>query len=119
MQTSVVVAHELSCSTACGIKPVSPALAGGFLTTAPPGKSVFRFPCGPIWPYSLPPPSCEVTQASSATQQGLKGHICHLPGLCWSVMETSKLPGATSAPPKVLQPFLQPQEITQAVSADT
>ena len=44
---SVVVTHGLSCSAACGnlprpgIKPVSPALAGGFLTTAPPGK-----PCG-------------------------------------------------------------------------
>ena len=24
-----------------GLKPVSPALAGGFLTTAPPGKSLF------------------------------------------------------------------------------
>ena len=41
---SVVVAHGLSSSTVCGIfpdqgsKPVSPALAGGFLTTAPPGK---------------------------------------------------------------------------------
>ena len=40
------MAHGLSCSTACGmwdlprpgIEPVSPALAGGFLTTAPPGK---------------------------------------------------------------------------------
>ena len=48
---SVVVAHRLSCSVACGIfpdqdlNPVSPALAGGFLTTAPPGKpwiQVFR-----------------------------------------------------------------------------
>ena len=42
---SVVVAHGLSCSTAGmwdlpgpGFEPVSPALAGGFLTTAPPGK---------------------------------------------------------------------------------
>ena len=26
-----------------GIKPVSPALAGGFLTTAPPGKSLIYF----------------------------------------------------------------------------
>ena len=26
-----------------GIKPVSPALAGGFLTTAPPGKSLKSF----------------------------------------------------------------------------
>ena len=38
---SVVVAHGLSCSVACGpgLEPVSPALAGGFVTTAPPGKS--------------------------------------------------------------------------------
>ena len=41
---SVVVAHRLSCSTACGIfpgpglEPMSLALAGRFLTTAPPGK---------------------------------------------------------------------------------
>ena len=41
---SVVVAHGLSCSVACGIfldqgsNPVSPALAGGFLTTEPSGK---------------------------------------------------------------------------------
>ena len=38
------VAHGLSCSAACGnlpgpgLEPVSPALAGGFLTTVPPGK---------------------------------------------------------------------------------
>ena len=43
---SVVVAYRLSCSAACGIspgpglKPVSPALAGRFLTTAPPAKSL-------------------------------------------------------------------------------
>ena len=43
---SVVVAHGPSCSAACGIfpdqgsKPCPPALAGGFLTTAPPGKSL-------------------------------------------------------------------------------
>ena len=41
---SVVVAHGPSCSAACGIfpdhglEPVSPALAGRFSTTAPPGK---------------------------------------------------------------------------------
>ena len=41
---SVVVAHRLGCSAARGIfpdiglEPASPALAGGFLTTAPPGK---------------------------------------------------------------------------------
>ena len=44
-QASIVVAQGLSCSMACGdlpgagIEPVSPALAGGYLTTAPPGKS--------------------------------------------------------------------------------
>ena len=43
---SVVAAHRLDCPLACGIlvpqpgiKPVSPALEGGFLTTGPPGKS--------------------------------------------------------------------------------
>ena len=42
---SVVVAHGLSCPAAMwdlpgpGIEPVSPALAGRFLTTGPPGKS--------------------------------------------------------------------------------
>ena len=43
---SVVVAHGPSCSVACGmwdlprpgLEPVSPALAGRFSTTAPPGK---------------------------------------------------------------------------------
>ena len=43
---SVVVAHGPSCSAACGMRdpprpglePVSPALAGRFSTTAPPGK---------------------------------------------------------------------------------
>ena len=43
---SLVVAHRFSCPTTCrilvplpGIKPVSPALEGRFLTTGPPGKS--------------------------------------------------------------------------------
>ena len=41
---SVIVAHGPSCSAACGIlrdqgsNPCPPALAGGFSTTAPPGK---------------------------------------------------------------------------------
>ena len=45
MRVSVVVAHRLSCPKACsifpnpGIKPTSPALADGFLTTGPPGKA--------------------------------------------------------------------------------
>ena len=36
---SEVVAHGLSCPKACGIECTSPALAGRFLTTGPPGKS--------------------------------------------------------------------------------
>ena len=53
VQASVVVARGLSsCGTRAslfrgmwdlpgpGLEPVSPALAGGFLTTAPPGKSL-------------------------------------------------------------------------------
>ena len=41
---SIVAAHRLSCFEACGIspdrgiKPISPALAGKFFTTEPPGK---------------------------------------------------------------------------------
>ena len=44
MRASVVVAHGLSCSAACGnlpwqgLEPMSPALAGRFLTTEPPEK---------------------------------------------------------------------------------
>ena len=47
---SVVAACGLSCPVACGIlvprpgiKPVSLALEGGFLTTEPPGKSLIVF----------------------------------------------------------------------------
>ena len=46
---SVVVAHRLSCSEACGIfpdqgsNPCPPALADGSLTTAPPGKSLLSY----------------------------------------------------------------------------
>ena len=47
---SLVVAHRHSCLEACGIlvpqlgiKPTSPELEGGFLTTGPPGKSLSQF----------------------------------------------------------------------------
>ena len=47
---SVVAAHRLSCPKACGIlvprrgiKPMSSALAGGFLTPGPPGNSQGHF----------------------------------------------------------------------------
>ena len=33
-----------------GLKPVSPALAGGFLTTAPPGKPLYSF----LWSNNIP-----------------------------------------------------------------
>ena len=48
-RASAVVAHGLSCSEACGdlpgsgIKPMCPALAGGFLTSGPPGKFSLTF----------------------------------------------------------------------------
>ena len=45
-QASLVVAHKLSCPSACGIlvpqpgvEPMIPAMEGGFLTTEPPKKS--------------------------------------------------------------------------------
>ena len=53
LQTSVAVAFGLCCSTVCGIfpdqgsNPVSPALAGGFFTTEPPGKPPIMFLNGP------------------------------------------------------------------------
>ena len=43
------MAHGLSCSVACGnlpgpgMEPMSPALAGRFLSTVPPGKSLNFF----------------------------------------------------------------------------
>ena len=47
---SVVAGHRLSCPKACGIlvprpgiESMSPALAGEFLTTGPPGKSCLHF----------------------------------------------------------------------------
>ena len=47
---SPVVVYRLSCSAACrilvlqpGIKPASPELQGGFLTTRPPGKSLLHY----------------------------------------------------------------------------
>ena len=46
---SLVVVHRLSCPMACGtlvpqpgMEPVSSALEGGFLTTGPPGKSLYN-----------------------------------------------------------------------------
>ena len=36
---SLVEVRELSCSTACGIEPMSPVLQGGLSTTGPLGKS--------------------------------------------------------------------------------
>ena len=59
---SADLAHRLSCSIACGIliprpgvEPVSPALAGGFLSTGPPRKSletVLSLVCEQVLPYT-------------------------------------------------------------------
>ena len=63
-RASGVVAHGLSCSLACGIfpgpglEPVSPALAGGFLTTVPPRTydSLTLCELHPALPCSKSPP---------------------------------------------------------------
>ena len=55
-RASLTVAHRLSCPAAygilvpqAGIEPVSPVLEGGFLSTGPPGKSLYivylHIPC--------------------------------------------------------------------------
>ena len=36
-----------------GVEPVSPALAGGFSTTAPPGKPIFSFKKILFWPHHM------------------------------------------------------------------
>ena len=62
------MAHGLSCSAACGdlpgpgLEPVSPALAGRFLTTAPPGKPrgcYYKMQLN-IFIVSLPPLECKL-----------------------------------------------------------
>ena len=68
---SIVAAHRLSCSVARGIlvphpgiEPMSHALQGRFLTTGPPGKSLFSFHKNlnfvKLKPqlYDLPPKDC-------------------------------------------------------------
>ena len=57
---SVVVVPRLSCPAECeilvprpGIKPVSPKLAGRFLTTGPSGKSLKRDSCHLWWSADL------------------------------------------------------------------
>ena len=68
-----------------GIEPVSPALAGGFLNTAPPGKSeavVLK---------------CDTKTATETLSVGLEGQNyvytlrCHLPfSLCWLCTDVNK-----------------------------
>ena len=68
---SVVAAHRLSCSVACGIlvpwpgiEPMSFALQGRFLTTGPSGKSLVGTLKGLLWAFYtkqlsiLPPQPC-------------------------------------------------------------
>ena len=76
---SVVVAHRLSCSTACGIlvpqpgiKPASPALEGGFLTTGPAGKTL---PCSLSLHYDFSPNICVITYTCAYVSiWGFPGH---------------------------------------------
>ena len=77
--SSVVLASEFSCPTTCGIlvpwpeiKPASPVLEDGFLTTGPPGKS---------WFWSLLStfifPELETLKKwPSPLQEALAGFIC-------------------------------------------
>ena len=68
---SVVAAQGLSGSVAMwnlprpGLEPMYPALAGGFLTTGPPGKSENKFdplcPLQPLSKSSIPPDQVEVS----------------------------------------------------------
>ena len=58
-----------------GIKPVSPALAGGFLTTAPPGKpfGLFLVRRGPYFTFPEEPAKSLSAPASIAGGGGAPG----------------------------------------------
>ena len=54
-----------------GLKPVSPALAGGFLTAAPPGKSPMYHSC--CCPHACILPVCSATPAREAAPLSVQG----------------------------------------------
>ena len=63
-QASAVLVHGLRCPEVCvvlvpgpGIEPMSPALEGGFLTTGPPGKSLYGILEGIKWDKACENPS--------------------------------------------------------------
>ena len=78
-----------------GLEPVSPALAGGFLTTAPPGKSLFVFTLCPSFkiqlncctPVKHPHPHYPSLEVTSLSSEG-PGHLnapFRVVGIClWS-----------------------------------
>ena len=104
---SVVVAHGLSCSAACGIfldqglNPRSPVLAGRFFSTGPPGESsslstflsqwsplgTFLFTTlEPLWPLHL-------SESQAASSQGLPTLAPFLLSWAGSVLLTLHIPG--------------------------
>ena len=106
---SVVVAHGLSCSAACGIfldqglNPRSPVLAGRFFSTGPPGESsslstflsqwsplgTFLFTTlEPLWPLHL-------SESQAASSQGLPTLPPFLLSWAGSPLLTLHIPGGT------------------------
>ena len=90
--SEVVVAYGLSCPTACeilvpqlGIKPVSTALEGRFLTTGPPGKS------HPLFNLESKPKSFLQLSKQYLLCPPQKPHTC--------LMSYSSLPGSLLKPP--------------------
>ena len=81
---SVVMTPGLDCPMACGIsvphsgiKPTSPAMEGGFLTTGPPGKSLNHFCYRVLKAAALG----SAAQAGDVRPSGLtlsRGVVCHL-----------------------------------------
>ena len=92
---SVVVAHGLSCSVACGIlvpgpgiEPMFLALAGGFLTTGPPEKSLgLIFKCRFYFYFSIVRPTGQKMIAIETmvcySQFPKGGGMPHYPGVTW------------------------------------
>ena len=73
---SVAVAHGLSCPTAggilvprSGIEPVSPTLAGGFLTNGPPGKSL-------SWGHLYTSTWASLAEGDSYSPAAIRGFSC-------------------------------------------
>ena len=111
---SVVEVRGLSCSGACGIfvpwpgiEPVSPALAGGFLTTGPPGKSLARYSyllrtvalctLGVLHMPSSREAQQDACQLSACINNTTVDILLHTPNIpVWEVLAYSRLLGVES-----------------------